>query len=120
MSGMNVSTGKALTGMDHIKQSITDILTTPLGSRVMRREYGSLLPSLIDQPLNGATLLRAYSAVVVAINEWEPRIRLERIVKLVNSDKPGTALLEMDVVHVSGTTATAQRIAVSISNGGAI
>lgn len=119
MSGMNVSTGKAISGMDHIKQSIADILTTPVGSRVMRREYGSLLPSLIDQPLNGATLLRAYSAVVVAINEWEPRIRLERIVKLVNADKPGTASLEMDVVRVEGNSAETQRLAVTISTGGA-
>lgn len=117
MTGMNVSNGRSISGMDHIKQSIADILTTPVGSRVMRREYGSLLPSLIDQPLNGATLLRAYSAVVVAINQWESRIRLERIVKLVNSEKPGTATLEMDVVLVSGGTADPQRIAVSVSTG---
>jgi len=118
MTGMNVATGESISGMDHIKQSVADILTTPIGSRVMRREYGSLLPSLIDQPLNGANLLRAYSAVVVAINEWEPRIRLERIVNLINSEKPGTALLEMDVVLVNGARQTSDRINVSLGNGG--
>lgn len=76
MAGMNAHTGKCLNGIEHIRQSIADILTTPLGNRVMRRDYGSLLPELIDQPLNGATTLRAYSATVVALMKWEPRIRV--------------------------------------------
>lgn len=41
--GMNRETGKALTGIEHIQQSIRDILVTPIGSRVMRRKYGSAL-----------------------------------------------------------------------------
>uniref|UniRef100_UPI0026076D20 ATPase domain-containing protein n=1 Tax=uncultured Sphingobium sp. TaxID=316087 RepID=UPI0026076D20 len=31
---------------------VRDILTTPIGSRLMRRDYGSLIPELIDQPAN--------------------------------------------------------------------
>ena len=31
MRGMSSDTGKALSGLDHLKQSIRDILTTPLG-----------------------------------------------------------------------------------------
>ncbi|EAI3737908.1 baseplate assembly protein, partial [Campylobacter jejuni] len=34
--------------MVSIEESIKDILITPLGSRVMRPEYGSLLYTLID------------------------------------------------------------------------
>lgn len=34
---MNRSTGAALATSAHISQSIGDILTTPIGSRVMRR-----------------------------------------------------------------------------------
>ncbi len=48
--GMSRSTGQALTDTDHIRQSIGDILRTPIGSRVMRRNYGSLLSAMIDQP----------------------------------------------------------------------
>ena len=61
MNGMSTS-GKPISGLDHLRQSIADILTTPIGSRVMRRDYGSLLPGLIDQPQNNATTLRLYSA----------------------------------------------------------
>lgn len=78
MNGMSTS-GKPISGLDHLRQSIADILTTPIGSRVMRRDYGSLLPSLIDQPQNNATTLRLYSAITSALMRWEPRIRLSRV-----------------------------------------
>ncbi|MGD7246543.1 GPW/gp25 family protein, partial [Ralstonia pseudosolanacearum] len=52
MTGMNSSTGRAIADRPHLAQSIGDILTTPIGSRVMRRDYGSEVPDLIDQPLN--------------------------------------------------------------------
>lgn len=47
---MNRETGGAISTVEHIGQSISDILTTRLGTRVMRREYGSLLPDLVDHP----------------------------------------------------------------------
>lgn len=89
MPGMNAHTGSALSGVEHIRQSMADILTTPIGSRVMRRDYGSLLPELIDQPLNGPTALRAYSATVVALMKWEPRIRVQQITRQVSTQRPG-------------------------------
>ncbi len=49
--GMNAATGRNLTGLDHLHQSIADILSTPIGTRVMRRDYGSRLPELIDAPM---------------------------------------------------------------------
>lgn len=52
--GMNRDTGQTLTDSEHISQSVRDILITPVGSRVMRREYGSLLSALIDQPQSPA------------------------------------------------------------------
>ncbi|WP_110675337.1 GPW/gp25 family protein [Salinicola sp. RZ23] len=89
MAGMNRTTGAALDGVEHIRQSVADILTTPIGSRVMRRDYGSLLPELVDQPLDGATALRAYSATVVALMRWEPRIRVKQITRNVSTTRPG-------------------------------
>ena len=49
MLGMDAKTGRRLEGDDHLRQSIADILTTPIGSRVLRRDYGSMLLDLIDQ-----------------------------------------------------------------------
>lgn len=58
---MNRQTGGAIGELDHIGQCITDILITRIGTRVMRREYGSLLPELVDHPFNDATRLRVYA-----------------------------------------------------------
>lgn len=46
--GMNSHTGLSISEVEHIRQSVRDILVTPVGSRVMRREYGSLLSALED------------------------------------------------------------------------
>lgn len=76
---MDRTTGRNITGMEHLRQSVADILTTPLGSRIERRTYGSLIPSLIDQPSNARTRLRCYAAVASALMNWEPRLRVTRV-----------------------------------------
>lgn len=97
MIGMNAATGRTISSSAHLAQSIADVLTTPIGSRVMRREYGSYLTDLMDAPLNNATRLQAYAAVTMAIMRWEPRIRLSRV-----ELAPG-AIAGQAVLHVEGT-----------------
>lgn len=77
--GMSCETGRRLNGFDHLRQSIRDILTTPIGSRVMRRDYGSDLPDLVDSNVNGVTIARFYAATVDALRKWEPRLRVDRV-----------------------------------------
>jgi Phage baseplate assembly protein W len=77
--GMNSKSGRTITDMDHINQSIKDILTTPIGSRIERRNYGSLLFLLLDNPNTEATKLRVISATVLALTQWEPRIKLDTV-----------------------------------------
>ena len=95
MRGMSRSTGRALEGAAHLAQSIADILTTPIGSRVMRRDYGSLLPELIDAPGNAATRMKLFGATATAIMRWEPRIRLTRI-SLTADQEPGGYVLDLE------------------------
>lgn len=85
--GLNRTTGKLLTGIEHVQQSIRDILITPLGSRIERRHYGSRLFDLLDNPTSSALGLDIYAACVEAlrprvidgIQYGEPRIRVNRI-----------------------------------------
>ena len=79
MIGMNAVTGRALSGLDHLRQSIQDIFMTPIGSRVQRREYGSRLLRLVDAPLTQGLLTDIYAAAAEALDRWEPRFRLTRI-----------------------------------------
>jgi phage baseplate assembly protein W len=79
MKGMSRTTGKYLDDLEHLKQSIVDILTTPVGSRVMRREYGSNLFYFVDRPINKEFLQQIYAAVAEALERWEPRLNLKKV-----------------------------------------
>lgn len=93
MDGMNAQTGRTLSGIDHLRQSLRDILTTPIGTRVMRRAYGSRLYELVDAPMNNATLVDLYAATAEAVARWEPRFRLQRV--RVSSARPGAVVLDL-------------------------
>lgn len=106
MTGMNRITGKPISGTEAIAQSISTILTTPLRSRVMRRDFGSELPRLIAAPLNAHTRALICAATAGAIARWEPRIRLLRV-RLSQADASGSMTLDLearrlDVTAISG------------------
>ncbi|MEY8865901.1 contractile injection system protein, VgrG/Pvc8 family [Enterobacter asburiae] len=91
--GMNSQTGLSISEVEHIRQSVRDILVTPVGSRVMRREYGSLLSQMIDQPQTPALRLQIMAACYSAIQKWEPRVNLSTITferSEIRADKKGT------------------------------
>ncbi|MGF7432095.1 GPW/gp25 family protein [Pasteurella bettyae] len=76
---MNRYTGETLSDEnEHIKQSITDILTTQIGTRLQRRDYGSNIPKLIDQPINRILMLQLASCAVTALRKWEKRIKIRQ------------------------------------------
>lgn len=79
MIGVDRTNGRRIEGNAHLSQSIGDILSTPIGTRVMRRDYGSMLPDLIDQPGNAITRQLMFAATAVALSRWEPRLTLARV-----------------------------------------
>lgn len=91
---MNRTTGAPLSGWPHVEQSIAVILTTPIGSRVMRREFGSELPELIDRPMNSETILAVYAATAQALARWEPRYALTGV-EVVGTGETGTLGLRL-------------------------
>lgn len=96
--GMSRVNGRELTGIEHLRQSIIDILTTPLGTRVMRRDYGSRLFELIDAPVNRETLVDIYAAVAEALNKWEDRLQLQQVD--ITSAKIGQLVLSLTGKYV--------------------
>ncbi len=76
---MSRDTGKEVYEVQHLKLCILDILTTPIGSRVMRRQYGSNIFYLIDRPINRSTILSIYAATARALNRWEPRFIMSSV-----------------------------------------
>lgn len=102
--GLDAATGQQLTDLDHIRQSIRKILTTPIGTRVMRREFGSMIPDLIDKPLNGKTRMQVMAASVMAISTWEPRVDLSSI-QLQAGDDATALYVDIDLARRDGPAA---------------
>lgn len=113
MKGMCAKTGKVLEGIAHLQQSVSDILSTPVGTRIERRTYGSDVPELIDQPDTPYTRIRVFSAAAHALGLWEPRLRITEI-KMISmaTDSKGKAMLQID-----GQT-TDNAVSLSVSLGG--
>lgn len=95
MKGTNRHNGAALDGTAHLIQSIGDILSTPIGSRVMRRDYGSLLPELVDAAANPSGRLAVYAATAIALRRWEPRLKLTKVA-LERAGADGQFVLKLD------------------------
>ncbi len=93
MQGMSKQNGGYLNDVEHLKQSIVDILTTPIGSRVVCRDYGSALFQLVDRPVNRELFPKIYAAVADALDKWEPRFKVEKIA--INSIKEGHITLSL-------------------------
>jgi len=76
---MNITTGADISEINHLKQSISNILTTPIGSRTMKRDYGSNLFNKIDHPVNGELIAEIYLDIVESLFIWEPRFELDQV-----------------------------------------
>lgn len=87
--GMDRETGRSLSGTAHLAQSIGDILSTRIGSRVERRDYGSTVPDYIDMPMTTVHRTKMYGAAALALLTWEPRLKLARVQLLKDEDGTG-------------------------------
>lgn len=98
MTGLSPANGRAVPEIsdDYVRRSVADVLTTPMGSRVMRRDYGSYLPELVDQPMNAATRLKLYGAAAMALMRWHRRSRLKAVRLAVEGS---SAVLQLDLVR---------------------
>ncbi|MCL2829423.1 MAG: GPW/gp25 family protein [Betaproteobacteria bacterium] len=106
MTGMSRANGKSLTGQAHLEQSIIDIITTPLGSRRMRPEYGSQFPRMVDLPVTKGWVSAVQAEIARAVGRWEPRISISRVevtsvldgkigLRLTGDDRGEALLLEL-------------------------
>ena len=98
MIGTDANTGKPIDGLAHLRQSIKDILSTRKGTRVMRRDYGSNLPDLIDAPTNPDTIVDIIAETAEALSTWEPRIDVQQVD--VEAMTPGRVSLTITGVYI--------------------
>lgn len=97
----DAETGLSMPLKDHINQSIRNILFTRIGTRIMREDYGSVLPDLIDMPLIPPVILACHQAVVSALAAWEPRIKIEAVRFDVEAAREGRLKIWLEAVILS-------------------
>lgn len=86
MPGVSI-VGEIVDGWAHVEQSIIKILTTPLNTRVMRRDFGSEIPDLIDAPMTDRVVMAMFYAVAQALEPrrvdgrlyGEPRFQIDQV-----------------------------------------
>jgi phage baseplate assembly protein W len=83
-------------GDDKIAEAIFQILSTPVGQRVMRPEFGSRLHELVFAPMNAGTFSDARHYAEEALGYWEPRIDVEDILV---QPAPGAAHQLLITIH---------------------
>lgn len=106
MLGMDETNGSHKDGFSYLKQRVKNILSTPKGTRVMRRWYGSELFNLIDRPINGDLVADIYAACVTALFDFEAEFELLRV-SVVSAKKSlivlnleGRYLANGEIVHI--------------------
>jgi uncharacterized protein len=96
--GVDRNTGKWLGGWAHVVQSIGVIVSTAIGTRVQRRQFGTEEAPLIDRPITESEVLHAIMAIAVALDKWEPRFRLVRCV-IKDANEMGKLVLQIAGVY---------------------
>ena len=102
-TGLNRLTGAPLSDFDHVVQSVIVIWTTPIGTRVRRRTFGSLLDILLGRKNLTPDVLALFNFLLIApVEMWEPRFRITRIVYPDTTNGPDGARVGKFGMRVMG------------------
>ncbi|OYY91550.1 MAG: hypothetical protein B7Y45_03055 [Sphingomonas sp. 28-66-16] len=114
-----VSGGVARTsGADKIRENIRVILATRLGERVMLRDYGTRVASLVHDPNDEALAVLIRREVQEALLAWEPRVLVTALsVDRGPSGDPGDpdATLSLRLDYTLTNEAATDRLVVTLA-----
>ena len=82
-------------GPERIQDAIWIVLSTSLGERLMRPDFGAGVHDYVFQPNSDVMRTRLQSAVNDALLKWEPRIELTNV-DVQEGDQPSQVLVSVD------------------------
>lgn len=95
-----------LTDLQAIKNSIFNILMTPLGTRYRLPEFGCGLLWIINEPKDESTEFKIRNAITHALTRWETRITVDQ--NAINVISTGMTSYSIEIPFVlNGTNAYA-------------
>lgn len=93
-----------LDGREKINQSMYNILSTPLGTRLMREDYGSMLPYLVFRPKDESLRSDIEKYTKESLEIWEQRIDVLDL--LIDFDREENSVHILINYMIKGTTST--------------
>ena len=91
-------------GEEKIRTAVLTILSTALGERVMRPDFGSDLHNQVFASLNAATLGALAFSVRQALVTWEPRIKVQDV--QVSDTQAAEGIVSISVDYIVRATNT--------------
>jgi len=83
-------------GESRIQESIWTILSTALGERVMRPDFGCGIQNLLFQPMSDSLIGKVASEVTRALVLFEPRIDVDGVNVRGDEEDPDVLLIDID------------------------
>ena len=74
-------------GVEHVNHSLRQILSTNLGERFMRPDFGSRLRGLLFMGNHDVYRALARNYIVSTIEKWEPRLKITEIEFIDSTDR---------------------------------
>jgi phage baseplate assembly protein W len=102
-------------GSANVREAIRVILSTEQNERLMLPEFGGGLQSFLFEPNTASTRLLVQDRITTALQEWEPRIRLDSVTVEADPTEPRRAIATLQYRLI--TTDARERISVGITLG---
>lgn len=67
-TGTDRESGRVISGVPYLRQRLADVINTPLGSLVARREFGSRMYEMTDRNIDRRFYMDAYVRLTQAVN----------------------------------------------------
>ena len=86
------------------EEAIKRVLTTPLGNRIMRPEFGSLLYTLVDKNFDNEFMLDAISYTYEAIEKNLENVKVKKVdpdkntINILCEDESGELEVEVEFI----------------------
>jgi uncharacterized protein len=80
---------------EDVRESLFVLFSTRPGERPTNPEFGCRVHELIWRPMDQATIFLIKEAIEVAVNDYEPRIKIEDI-NIDTDEKAGTIFIHVD------------------------
>jgi len=108
-SASKVSVPAAVTDEELIRQSVTKIVTTPRGARVMRPGFGTKVYSYVFESDDGLLAELIRTDITAAVGRYEPRVALRDI----QVEREDTSLI-ITIYYVLIATRTSDSVTIEL------